>query len=184
MARRTVAAMAAALCLAGLAAVRAQTPGAGQDIMPALLAEVRGLRAAMEQMAAAGPRVQLALGRLQLQEQRLATSVRRLEEVRTRLTGTQQSVVDQQEQLAALELAAKDISPAAGAAKHGEQMTAEQLDEMQKQIKRQIDRSNNEVQRLIGEEATLANEASTEQARWAELNQRLEEIERSLAPRR
>ena len=48
----------------------AQTPGASQsgDIMPALLQEVRGLRVAMEQMTSAGARVQLALGRLQLQE--------------------------------------------------------------------------------------------------------------------
>ena len=37
-----------------------------EDVLPALLTEVRGLRAAMEQMASAGPRVQLALGRVQL----------------------------------------------------------------------------------------------------------------------
>jgi hypothetical protein len=36
------------------------------DVLSALLVEVRGLRAAMEQLGAAGPRVQLALGRLQL----------------------------------------------------------------------------------------------------------------------
>ena len=52
----------------------------------ALLTEVRGLRHAMEQMAAAGPRVQLALGRLQLQEQRVNTLVRRLETVRDALS--------------------------------------------------------------------------------------------------
>ena len=39
------------LVLVGIAAVHAQSPGTAgsQDIMPALLAEVRGLRAAMEQ---------------------------------------------------------------------------------------------------------------------------------------
>ena len=35
-----------------------------EEDLPALLVEVRGLRAAMEQMASAGPRVQLALGRV------------------------------------------------------------------------------------------------------------------------
>ena len=52
-----------------------------EDVLPALLVEVRGLRAAMEQMASAGPRVQLALGRVQLQEQRVNTMIRRLESV-------------------------------------------------------------------------------------------------------
>jgi hypothetical protein len=37
----------------------------------ALLREVDGLRVAMEQKASAGPRVQLAIKRLQLQEQRV-----------------------------------------------------------------------------------------------------------------
>ena len=44
--------------------------------MPALLQEVRGLRAAIEQMTASASRVQLALGRLQLQEQRLTRGER------------------------------------------------------------------------------------------------------------
>ena len=44
--------------------------------MPALLTEVRGLRVAMEQMTSAGARVQLALGRLQLQESRLNSGKR------------------------------------------------------------------------------------------------------------
>ncbi len=54
----------------------------GQDVLPALLVEVRGLRAAMEAMASSGPRVQLALGRLQLQEQRVNNLLRRLETAR------------------------------------------------------------------------------------------------------
>jgi hypothetical protein len=41
--------------------------GTAPDVLGALLTEVRGLRQAMEQMASAGPRAQLALGRLQLQ---------------------------------------------------------------------------------------------------------------------
>ena len=50
--------------------------------MSALLTEVRGLRQALEEMGTAGPRVQLALGRLQLQEQRVNTAIRRLESIR------------------------------------------------------------------------------------------------------
>lgn len=42
--------------------VRAQQATTPPDVLVGLLVEVRGLRAAMEQMASAGPRVQLALG--------------------------------------------------------------------------------------------------------------------------
>ncbi len=47
-----------------------QTPQEpNQDTLGALLVEVRGLRSAIEQMASVGPSIQLAMGRLQLQEQ-------------------------------------------------------------------------------------------------------------------
>ena len=77
-----------ALIVAALAvtATRAQEqPG----ILPSLLVEVRGLRAAIEQMASAGPRVQLALGRLQLQEQRLNTLIVKLDGIRDKLVMNQ-----------------------------------------------------------------------------------------------
>lgn len=74
----------AAGAVAGLAAmgqgVLGQAPaGPNADVLTQLLTEVRGLRAAMEHMASSGPRVQLALGRLQLQEQRIDSTLRRLE---------------------------------------------------------------------------------------------------------
>ena len=77
------------LCGAGLLSIgfgvsmTAQYPAdAGRGRAPGLLTEVRGLRQAMEQMAASGPRVQLALGRLQLQEQRVNTMIRRRDAAR------------------------------------------------------------------------------------------------------
>jgi hypothetical protein len=62
------------------------------DVLTALLSEVRGLRAAVEKMATAGPRVQLALGRLQLQEARIANQVRRLDQVRASLQTARREV--------------------------------------------------------------------------------------------
>jgi hypothetical protein len=63
-----------------------QTPQQpNQDTLGALLVEVRGLRSAIEQMASVGPSVQLAMGRLQLQEQRINTLVRRADVVRDAL---------------------------------------------------------------------------------------------------
>ena len=90
-----------ALIAAALAvtATRAQEqPG----ILPSLLVEVRGLRAAIEQMASAGPRVQLALGRLQLQEQRLNTLIVKLDGIRDRLAANQRQATQRQQQMDAL----------------------------------------------------------------------------------
>src|SRR4051794_10708475 len=73
------------------AAQRAQAPP-NEEVLPALLAEVRGLRAAMEQMASAGPRIQLFATRLQLQETRMNGMVRRLDSVRESLASEQREV--------------------------------------------------------------------------------------------
>src|SRR5258705_11175560 len=71
--------LAVAATLTGAAVSARQSPPATNDeVLPALLAEVKGLRAAMEQIASAGPRVQLFVGRLQLQEARINAMARRL----------------------------------------------------------------------------------------------------------
>jgi hypothetical protein len=41
-----------------------------------------------------------------------------------------------------------------------------------------------EVQRLTAEESTIAGEIASEQARWSDFNQKLEELERALGGRR
>lgn len=148
---------------------RAQEP----SILPALLTEVRGLRAAMEQMASVGPRVQLALGRLQLQEQRINTLVRRLETVRDNLASAQQVLTQHQGQLAQFEAVLKDPS----------NPEREQIGHMMVMFKQQIASASAEVQRLTAEESTVAAEIGTEQARWNDFNQRLEELERALGRR-
>ena len=100
-------------------AARAQSP----DVLGALLVEVRGLRVAMEQMASAGPRVQLATARLQLQEQRVNALLRR---------------------------------------------------------KAAMTRRGADLQRLQVEEAQAGQEIAIEQARWNDINQRLDELDRAL----
>src|SRR5574338_709205 len=62
------------------AAPQAASPQS-EDVLPALLSEVRGLRAALEQMASAGPRIQLSVARLQLEEARINDMNRRLADV-------------------------------------------------------------------------------------------------------
>src|SRR6187401_1257852 len=76
-------------CAAWTALVGAQPTQTQPEVLPALLTEVRGLRAAMEQMASAGPRIQLFTSRLQLQEARIGNMVRRLDTVRDNLASAQ-----------------------------------------------------------------------------------------------
>jgi chromosome segregation ATPase len=157
----------------GTTALRSQTPD-GTSILPALLAEVRGLRAAMEQMASAGPRVQLALGRLQLQEQRLNTLLMKLDATRSGLSSLQRQLVQQQAQMAELENAEKN-SPDANERRQAEDMI--------NMMKREMTNTSAEIQRLTAEEASTSAEIASEQARWNDFNQRLEELERSLGRR-
>ena len=174
---RLLATVVVLISTASLGAVRSgQAPPASTppDTIAALLVEVRGLRAAMEQMAAAGPRVQLALGRLQLQEQRINTLVRRLDEVRTALTPARHKLQESSERLGHLEKASRD-SPIEEQRRDAEAALPA--------MKREVALAAAEVQRLQNDEGMLLQDISSEQNRWTEFNQRLEELERSL-PRR
>ncbi|MGH9310170.1 MAG: hypothetical protein ACRD1U_12395 [Vicinamibacterales bacterium] len=178
MTPRTAAIVIATVLGGGLAVASAQgqRPTPSQDIMPALLTEVRGLRAAMEAMASAGARVQLALGRVQLQEQRLNTSIRRLEEVRGRLNQMQRDAARHQNEIESLEARVKAAYNSSGQ----ERLEAPLLEKVLQDRQRRSARFAADLQQLTMDEAALANDVAGEQTRWTEFNQRLEELERSL----
>jgi chromosome segregation ATPase len=157
----------------GAAILRGQAPES-PGILPELLKEVRGLRAAMEQMASAGPRVQLALGRLQLQEQRLSMLVMKLDSSRANLAGLQRQLTQQQAEVERLESAAKEAQDPE-VRRQSEQMTI--------MMKRELAATSSEIQRVTAEEASISGDVASEQARWNDFNQRLEELERALGRR-
>jgi predicted nucleic acid-binding Zn-ribbon protein len=163
-----------AAALGGPRNTEAQVASSSPDVLSALLVEVRGLRSAMEQMASAGPRVQLALGRLQLQEQRVNTLLRRLEDVRTSVTQARTGLEDLTMRLSENERLSRE-SP--------DPQVRQAVDAELKQLKMAVARGTLDLQRLQGEEATLSQDLSAEQGRWSELNQRLEELERALTRR-
>lgn len=141
----------------------------------ALLTEVRLLRQAIEQLASNGTRVQIAFGRLQLQEQRTATAARRLEDLRRQLTQITYQTTDVADRL-------KDVD---GLASTGNRSPEEESDlrEMQKMMAREFRRLEQERTRLVTEETDAASALAVEQGRWSDLNRQLEELERTLAPR-
>ena len=143
-----------------------------QDVLPALLIEVRGLRAAMEQMASAGPQVQLALGRLQLQEQRVNNLLRRIESVQNEVAGATQEADKLREEVSRMEGALKSVNLPAEERQHVEQVLPF--------LRSNVAQAAAKVQRLQTEESGLTQELATEQGRWTDINQRLEELERAL----
>ena len=165
----------AAVLLAGVlsqAGPAAQAPK-NEDVLPALLAEVRGLRAAMEQMASAGPRIQLFVSRLQLQEGRMNAMIRRLESVRDNLASQQRELENAQEAVKRFE---STLPTATGPAR-------EELLQVIPGRKREVAEHRAIVARLTAEEAQLAADLATEQGRWTDINQRLDELERALTKR-
>jgi predicted nucleic acid-binding Zn-ribbon protein len=162
----------AGAALQGGLAARASQAAQGQDVLPALLAEVRGLRIAMEAMASSGPRVQLALGRLQLQEQRVNNLLRRLETARASLAAAQREEENFRQQLASIEEAVKSAALPEG--------DRGQIERELPAVKIMSARAATEVQRLQVEESGIVQELASEQGRWTDINQLMEELERAL----
>lgn len=151
----------------------AQT-GAQADPIRELLTEVRALRVALERAATLGPRLQLLVARLQLQEQRVSELSRRVNDARTQLRGFEMGVQPMTSQLVRFEeaLARGTIRP-------------EERTEIEHQIaalKGQIEAMDRRRQEMTAEEAFLSQQLATEQGRWSDFNERLEQLERSLTP--
>jgi len=155
-------------------------PSQAPDVLPALLTEVRGLRAAMEQMASAGPRIQLFTSRLQLQEARIGNMVRRLDTVRDSLDAAQKNYLRNEVQYKQIEAALADHRTSASPEAREE---AKQAEFMLEEVKRSVASSKQTVDRLAAEEMQLAGEIATEQGRWTEINGRLDELEKLLSRR-
>jgi len=142
------------------------------DVLGALLVEVRGLRAAMEQLGSAGPRIQLAMGRLQLNEQRITAFMRMLSDVRDRLPPAELAVREWQKKVRELEQdTAQGLNSAAWAAKEMKDLQAGLAD------------AKATLLRLQTEETRLSQDLGTEQDRWPEINRTLEELDRALTRR-
>ena len=149
------------------------SPPAQESTSTELLQEVRRLRVAIETMVSTNARIQIVFGRLQLQEQRAANAARRLDELREqvrRMTSEAGSWVDRMQDIEE-RLRDAGIKPEERA----------QFENEAAHLKRAAAHSEAERIRLQNDESEAAALLATEQGRWAELNQQLDELERSLA---
>jgi predicted nucleic acid-binding Zn-ribbon protein len=174
-----VAMLVAALAAPSLAAAQTApppTPPAGPDVLRELLVEVRGLRAAMERAATVGARIQLLVARVQMQEQRIAELSRRAITVREELSRIDTGIAQHNAMIKQFE---RSVSSGRGNA--DEQREFEGMIEVHKQ---QMAITEKRRQELLSEDALLAQQIAADQSRWSDVNNQLDELERSLTPRK
>jgi hypothetical protein len=167
------------LVAAGIGAARFPVSAQGartDDLLPALLAEMKGLRVAMEQMASGGPQTQLLVGRLQVQETRLTAMIHRLDTVRDNLASARAEYESARDSLQMQEKLDKQFDAASV-------LSEPDREYMLRAAKADLTSSKARVESLTAEEMQLSGDVAVEQQRWVAINQRLDELERALARR-
>src|SRR6266446_3931271 len=89
-----------AVLLTSCFAIAQQPADRSQDAtIQALLKEVHALRVALEQTNQIGPRIQIVLARIQMQEERVRNSTRQLQEVRDKVADIQTKRTEDADQI-------------------------------------------------------------------------------------
>ena len=155
----------AAFVLAPLAL--AQTPQSSPTL-ETLLAEVRQLRLAIERSAIVGPKIQLAVQRLSMQDQKIARISSQLDNTRREIAARTEGQQRIAQQIANLEQRlAGETDP----------MRRKQL-EVEREHMKAIPNQTIDPQ-LLARETELASVLRTEQSVLGEINAKLEALERS-----
>jgi hypothetical protein len=168
MATRLLASLALVSVILHATPSQAQSGGGEKD---ALLQEVRLLRQAIETLVGTNARVQIVFGRLQLQEQRTATTAKRLEDLRGALSKVVMQITQMTESLQRydeLDLATLDPKQ------------REEIPMSVRGLKAELQLLETEKLRLASQESDAANRLALEQNTWSDLNRSLDELERSL----
>lgn len=175
---RTIVLVVMAVAFGGVTArvLNAAQPTGSSDVLAALLTEVKGLRAAIEQMSTASGRIQLSVARLQIEEQRINEAGKRLQDVRQKLGDFRRELQNNEQRAAGLE------ERLAGG--NGKDEERKQWSEMIADLKRDRVRLRGTVSELAGEEAQMAQEIAGEQTRWVDISRRLDELDASMAIRK
>ena len=147
----------------------AQTTSPDTATLQALLSEVRQLRLALERSASMGPKMQLTLQRVQMQQQKLQSVSLELDAVRREINGLAGPSKRAAAQIPIVEQAlASESNPA-------------QRKELEIQLAAVKDVAGRQVDpQLLAHESELASSVRVEQAVLDELNEKLNAIERLL----
>jgi chromosome segregation ATPase len=151
-------------------AAAAQSSAPPDGTMQALVSELRALRADLNRIAGANIRSNLLVGRLQLQEQRTIALSRQLETVQQELAGIAQERSSLEDRLQEVE--------------ESTSMKQEEREQLQIALRQQLKQNQRREQQLRQQESSLSGVVADEQARWTDFSSRLDELERTLIPRR
>ena len=162
-----------ALAFSAGASTQSSAQASNEDQLRALVSEVRALRIAMEQQTAVGPRIQLSMTRLNIEEQRMAQLAQQVDQIRRQLSDSALETQAIAERLAELDrafLTERDVRVRDDIAPLRTELVA-----------RQKSLAGRE-QQLRTREIEAVKTLEIEQVRWVELNNRLDELERQLTP--
>jgi chromosome segregation ATPase len=154
----------------------AQTPRAADSseaAVSALVSEVRALRAQLSESSQRGLRLQLLMGRIQMQEQRIAYLDRQRSDITAKLSDQTAGVARMRVQT---QISGADCSSVPDRERRDCEFNV-------RVVKQELTTQEAAEQRLRAQETDLANALSTEQSRWSDFNSRLDELEQSLSGR-
>jgi hypothetical protein len=157
---------------AGFATLKGQPEQSPADDMKALVAEVRALRLAIERASTHTSQAQLLLGRVQLQENRLATLGRQYQEARTRSLDAQMGQAEAEQRLQQMVAASRTVQ---------DPQELQAIEERLPDMKNDAARLQARTAQVQADEAAALQALTTEQQRWSDFNERLEALERTLA---
>ena len=159
------------------AIVLAQTPSAvAPATLEALLIEVRGLHADVNRAAGTSIRTELLVARLQLQEQRINNIAKQLTDVQAQRIANDSGITQMESSVKRFGQVVRDSSQTPERRREIEEQLAGMQPALEQMTKRR--------QELVAQENTLAGQLATEQARWTDFSDRLDQIEREIASRR
>ena len=142
-----------------------------EDTLQTLLKEVHALRVAMERSNQIAPKVQIALARMQLQEERVRNANRQLQDARDKIADFQIKTSRLNDGMKQLETKqTQTVDP----------KERQQLDFEMAQYKAAVAEHAAEEQQFRTKEAEASSLLLSEQAKWNEVNDLLTSIERVL----
>jgi DNA repair exonuclease SbcCD ATPase subunit len=152
-------------------AARGQAPSPDPQTLQTLLAEVRQLRLAIERSNQIGPRIQIAVERLKLQQEQVARVARQLDDLRRDLDKSRSEQGKAQQRIQALDSQATQAA---------DPVQRKGMEEASKELKLEVEQGEKSLQQLQVREGELASQLQVEQGKLAELNDHLDQVERAL----
>ena len=168
--KKVVLVVAAVATLAAVVGAQGQSAAPADGTTQALVTELRALRGDLNRIAGASIRMQLLVGRLQLQEQRILTLSRQMADVAKEVSNVSQARVAIESQIKQIE-DGEIVDP----------QEREQAAKVVEQIRPQLAQHRKREQELRQQEASLSAMMAEEQNRWSDFSSRLDELERVLA---